>query len=1488
MSVILHTVLLSALLAGVHGGSYFMTAPRSMFKGGSFNLTVDIFNEVTTEVEVAVESKIYNKRINRWETKVMTSANGTFGMNNTGMLAMGIPTEMNCTNCQLVVRGSSSYKFERSVSMYVSSVVTSVVIQTDKAMYRPGDLVRLRAFAVHANLMVYDGQFDVFITDPNGNRIQQWLAQNSTEGVVLVNFALCEETLLGMWKIHVTATGTQDTMYQTFQVKNYEMPKFEVDIDIAAYGLTSDVSLTGYVNAKYTYGEPVTGLVELHIGPNMGPNFCGNMPKTTTLSFEINGKAMFALPKVDLQRAVRLYDRTAVKVVALVTESSTGIMINATRIITFFDEEHTLRFLETTPEVFKPGLPLMLFLQVSTPDGLPPIGNTDPVYVYTVASYQFTVDDQKYYCTNEFTGMFPLTGQNLTLPDNGILPVEVDIPDNATSITVKVTFKGRSTYKTIKKTFSRSSSFLQLRLLGKYIQAGNLTSFSVSGTEDLYAITYVIVARGMIVDTGTVNGTGNRTFTFDLMITTAMAPTCRILVYYIRHDNEVVADSIAFLVEGLFENRVTVSFGVDISEPGAEVDVRMTADPNSMVNLLALDESVLHLKSGNDVTVGRIEHSLRRFDFGQRPTDAEFAVSYSAASTIEVFQKTGLLVLTDLDLYSNYHYNHDCGPPLGETQPNPYPLGKNVLESLTEEAKAEAHAKAQGKAIPEVFPGMGNLGDYNAMGPPMDILQEQAAQDFFLEVEHIKRILPEAWLWESHTVEDEGERTIQATVPKSITSWVASAFATNLKTGLGVALRHARLQVFRSFFTVLTCPSSVIRGEELVIQVTVFNYLTEPVTVNVTLTGNDMFRNIYVSKTGQQTYDSDDRVLQVTVEPDKQGLVFFPIQTVALGVISVEIQAQASVAAFTAREQIRVRPEGVPVAFNFPFLVNGLENSGGVYSNEVTLTLPESVVPGSISSRVKATGDLLGISMDSLMSLMTIPTGCGEQTVVKFAPSVYVAQYLQATGQLTDELKEHVVDILIKGYQRQLMYKRHDGSFSAFGNLDERGSTWLTAFVALTLNEASQFIYVDPTVLFKAVKWLIQRQHIDGSFDEFGTVFDRALERSKSGPALTAFVLAALEQNKDISHEEECREDRLNCQFYYRWTNATSRATRHLEHHIFLDIDRFTLSIISYALRTAGSQMAIKAHTRLMAYAVRDEKFTFWRDSGYDEGRTMLYRPNEWRPPREVGRSIDVITTSYALLDSCLENDLQLAFSVVHWLLDQRNVQGGFVSTHDTVFAMKAIASYAQKYQKPDTNMTVRFDSDKDETLEFNVTSENALTLQTKPFKEIPVTASVYATGSGLALAEIDYSFHVTQALVLPSFDVSIVCLDDDVDHFTLMICTKWLHRTDLTGMVVQEISVPSGFKAHVDSLRDVAGLKRVEKDGNLVSIYFDEITKASLCYNLQMTREGRVAKIQRNYIKTFDYYEPEYSSTVFFQPLRVAASTVCHVCKECCSLNFY
>ena len=79
-----------------------------------------------------------------------------------------------------------------------------------------------------------------------------------------------------------------------------------------------------------------------------------------------------------------------------------------------------------------------------------------------------------------------------------------------------------------------------------------------------------------------------------------------------------------------------------------------------------------------------------------------------------------------------------------------------------------------------------------------------------------------------------GNKKIAVTVPDTITTWVANGFAMSPVTGLGIS-ETASIKAFQPFFVSMTLPYSVIRGEEIPITVTVFNYMTTCVPVTIRL-----------------------------------------------------------------------------------------------------------------------------------------------------------------------------------------------------------------------------------------------------------------------------------------------------------------------------------------------------------------------------------------------------------------------------------------------------------------------------------------------------------------------------------------------------------------------------------------------------------------------------------------------------------------------------
>lgn len=60
-------------------------------------------------------------------------------------------------------------------------------------------------------------------------------------------------------------------------------------------------------------------------------------------------------------------------------------------------------------------------------------------------------------------------------------------------------------------------------------------------------------------------------------------------------------------------------------------------------------------------------------------------------------------------------------------------------------------------------------------------------------------------------------------------------------------------------------------------------------------------------------------------------------------------------------------------------------------------------------------GDLMGRAMKNLDKLLAMPHGCGEQNMVLFAPNIFILNYLNSTGQLTQEIQDRATRFLESG-----------------------------------------------------------------------------------------------------------------------------------------------------------------------------------------------------------------------------------------------------------------------------------------------------------------------------------------------------------------------------------------------------------------------------------------------------------------------------------------
>jgi len=642
------------------------------------------------------------------------------------------------------------------------------------------------------------------------------------------------------------------------------------------------------------------------------------------------------------------------------------------------------------------------------------------------------------------------------------------------------------------------------------------------------------------------------------------------------------------------------------------------------------------------------------------------------------------------------------------------------------------------------------------------------------EVTHVRQFFPETWLWMPDILTDpDGRAAIELTSPDSITTWRLHAVSTS-NEGLGIC--ESALTVFQEFFAEPDLPYAVTRGEQFPVRIQIFNYLDQPQTVHVEITDAEWFELL------------DEPSCRVDVDANSVAAASFTIQPELLGTYIIEVTARSALRADAVRRQLIVEPEGT----RREIVENGIIKAGD--SLVLDTSIPAYSVAGSEKILLSVTPSLVAQSINGVDDLLGMPYGCGEQNMIFFAPDVEVLRYLDATGQLTPEVRAEAEHFITTGYQRQLTFRHADGSFSAFGESDESGSLWLTAFVLGSFSAARDIYSVDENVLAEAAAWIGSHQKADGSWEPVGFICHSEMIGGMEGNyALTAFVAVAL------SDYDQAPQQVLAAALDYLSANVSG-----------VWDDAYALAITALAFAANDHASADAVLDRLLELAVSDADGIHWQPHAIE-------------------------TTAYAAL-AMIEKQMPQANDAVKWLSLQRNGLGGFSNTQDTVMALRALMRAARAQSRnvdlAITASAVNADGTDGEILaQFTVDSGNFDVLQIAELAAAD-SISLTATGSGESRFQLVRRFNVLLAddviqnnmAIEVTYDANTVEVDDIVN---VTATVRYFGPKDSTGMMIVDVGVPTGFAVVSESLDALvaAGLvSRVEVAGRKVILYVDNL----------------------------------------------------------------
>ncbi|XP_031989963.1 alpha-2-macroglobulin-like protein 1 [Corvus moneduloides] len=1303
-----------------------------------------------------------------------------------------------------------SLNVSESKKVMLRALEPGIFIQTDKAVYKPGQEVKFRVVSLDKDLSPSNQKLPlVFLKDPSGNRIAQWREVTPRQGIVDLSLPLASEPALGTYTISVEGKS------HSFSVEEYVLPKFEVTIHLPSALRTKDEKFPVEICGRYTYGKPVQGKVQadLCLSQRLWPLYretctqvTGQTGKNGCFSTEVS-LAAFNMTTLETEKKL--------EVKASLVEDGTGLEMKSTKSCEVLPEKITVTF-EKPDHVYKRGLPYTGMIRLKSADGSGLPQRQVLLFVWN----QGQEKTQSFLTDSSGRASFQLDASGWS----GRVSLRAQVSRTAQSQDEHSGVTHEDAFLSVMPFSSKSGSFLHIRDPEGELPCGRPQLFHVdsifskealgSGLKNLDLV-FMILAKGTITTIFKKEVSaepGQRvSISLELPIGLELAPMARFLVYVVLPNGEMVADSTELYVAKCFPNQVTMAFSEARALPGAALRLQLGAAPGSLCAVRAVDRSVLLLKPEAELNAEAVYKALPEFSYPpsiQDESPCHFYWDDSKMETYKLFQDAAL------KLFTNAKTRGDCLPRLIMFGV-PAPRGEVLLSRFT--------AESEDVSVLMSMPS-----------PAIQVIQDRE------EPPAPRTYFPETWLWDLVPVGEGGSAEVTVTVPDAITEWEAGMFCT-APQGLGLS-PAVTLTAFQPFFVELALPYAVVRHETFTLRASVFNYLRQCLRVQVTLAES---AELEVSPGAGDSYSScvcadEAKTFQWGVRATSLGQVNITVSTEALS--STEpcgnelplVPAQGRVD--TVIKPLLVQPGGILVekAHSSLLCQEGAE--------EVSLEIPANILESSQRAHVTVMGDILGNALQNLDSLLAMPYGCGEQNMVRFAPNIYIQQYLEKTGQLLPDIRAKAQGFLQSGYQRELLYKHDDGSYSAFGKSDREGNTWLTAFVLKSFGQARAYVAIEERHITDALRWLRRHQRESGCFRSVGKLFNNALQGGVSDElSLSAYVAAAMLE-LGLPTLEPALSSALKCLEASPTDNP------------------YTQALLAYVFGLAGLREQQRAQLqRLAQHSVSADGQLSWRRKG------QAQKPPE--PSWAAAAPAEVEMTAYVLLaylsqPSVSPADLGTAARIVRWLCKQQNPYGGFASTQDTVVALQALAKYAALTYGSNGDFTVTVTAPKGTAQDFVLDSSNRLVLQRAALPELPGTYGLRARGQGCALVQVTLRYNVPPPPSTGAFELRVQTEPlpgTQNPQFLLRLWARYSGERPVTNMVVIEAKLPSGYspdKKSVVELKMHSLVKKVEVQPDQVTIYLEQLSKQEETFSFRAQQDFPVSNLQPATVSLYDYYE--------------------------------
>uniref|UniRef100_A0A182K8P1 TEP1-F n=1 Tax=Anopheles christyi TaxID=43041 RepID=A0A182K8P1_9DIPT len=1242
------------------------------------------------------------------------------------VISFPLPDNLSPGSYKISIDGQNGFKFHQEADLLLSTDTTTGLVQLNKPIYKPGDVVQFRAIVLDVDLKPPTPTVtaDVTVRDPQGNVIRKWTTAKLPMGVWEEQFQIATVPLLGRYTITVKL-GANEIASKTFEVKEYVLSTFEVAVHPRNTPLEKHQRLNLTVSARYYTGKPVKGIatISLYLEDD-------KLDRRRVVS--VYGTALVELPFNDY---LSVYEESQdVRVQVAFTQDETNSTIFKEQRITIYKHLYRVELVKELSE-FRAEVPFNCELRVRHQDGKPAKGTTVEVTVEGAGengrSKAYTTDDA------------------------GVIRLSLKAEASSESIDITVNVDSQELlYERISKR-EKGKAFLKAKLeserlnldLFLRVKVGQPFKVSLKCNEEMSFFMYYVIAKGNIVASQFFQPKNAIEHTFVITATEQMVPKSKIIVVTVNK-NVVLCD---FVDLDLKDMPNIFNLKIDRTEikSGDKLQLSMRGHPGAFVALAAYDKSLLQYSNNHDI-------------FWQ--------------DVLDVFNRFHSFERNEFDLF------HSMG------------LFARTMEHISFD-RAIDHTSRDGSAT-------------SKKGTPTSQISFRTN---FLE----------SWLWKTVKIGTTGSTTLKEIVPDTITSWHLTGYSIDPVHGLSIIKQPLQFTTVQPFYIVPNVPYSIKRGEIVELQFIVFNTFPQKYQASVTLFSVDN-QTEFVDRPATDT----SLTKTVLASTDTGVPVSFRIKARKLGEMSIRVDASIELAKDSIESVIRVNPESLvkrEMMSRF-FCHNTYENQSFLLG----LDFNKKADAGSKKIDFILTPNILTSVMDNLESLLSVPTGCGEQNMMRLVPIVLVLDYMTSIGSANKQLTGKAIGLLKTGYQNQMRFRQPDGSFGLWEK--SGGAVFLTAFVGKTLATAAKYITeIEPSMVEKTFDWLATRQHSTGRFDEVGPVFHRDMQGGlRQGIALTSFVLIALLEQPKVASKHAA---------------VIEKGIKYVTDTLDSIEDSYDLAIATYALMLQRHSAGERFLEKLIGKSTVQQNGTerFW--------------------PRDA-HSIE--TTAYALLSFVLAEKYVDGTSIMRWLVKQRYTPGSFPRTQDTFVGLKALTKLAEKISpsRNDYSVQLRYSGRKQE---FRVTSQDIGTMQHADGVDDALQMEMYVAGIGFGLLQVVYEYGVDLRNFTNHFQLELhKSLTNSNHQLQLEVCSSFIPKLAdaRSNMVLVEVNFPSGYTVEQQPIASATKHNPVQQSevrfgGTSVVVYYNSMGTERNCFTITAFRRLKVTLKRPAYVLVHDYYDP-------------------------------